>query len=239
MEQILSDGLIPYIFFTYDPDTNALTVNPVWLMLGFVVVIAAAYFIGSLNFGVILSRRFFGGDVRDQGSGNAGTSNMLRTYGKRAAALTLAGDAFKGAAACLLGILLMGGFKHQNLLPGGYAAGLFSIFGHAYPAYYKFKGGKGVVTLAMMILCTQPYVFLAVLAIYLIIVAGTKFMSLGAIIGSMIYPVLLNRIDDDRGLHQLIALIAGLFVAFLHRENIKRLLNGTESKVSFRKKKGK
>lgn len=110
--------------------------------LGNLLIVAAAYLLGSLNFAIIVSKKLYGKDIRKYGSHNAGMTNMFRTFGKKAGFLTLAGDADKALVSVLLGRLLLGE-------DGAYLAGLFCILGHIAPAYYRFKGGKGVVVTAV------------------------------------------------------------------------------------------
>lgn len=196
--------------------------------------IVVPYFLGSLNFSVILSGKLYREDVRSKGSGNAGSTNMLRNYGKKAAGLTLLGDALKTVVACSFGMLLYGVY-------GAYLAGLFCILGHMFPAYFRFKGGKGIVCLAVMILMTDWRVFLILFIIFVIIVLGTKYVSLGSVIGAMLYPIVLNRINSATGSAvrsvELIAIAVAALVVFMHRENIKRLYKGEESKLDLHKKK--
>ena len=125
-------------------------------------VITAAYLLGSLNFAIIISAKQYKQDIRNFGSNNAGMTNMMRTYGRKAAALTLIGDALKAVVSCVIGYVVLGQF-------GAYMAGLFCIVGHIFPLYYKFKGGKGVVTAGVTILMCNPLVFLIVITIFIII----------------------------------------------------------------------
>lgn len=206
-------------------------VNVIFLILSFVVVAVQAYMLGSLNFALIISKRKFSDDVRNHGSGNAGMTNMLRTYGKSAAAFTLLGDAVKAALAILIGGLFNG-------MIGGYVAGFFCILGHMYPIYYKFKGGKGVVTSAVMILMLDWRVFLVLLVLFLLIVASTKYMSLGSIMGILVYPLLLYRFNGP-GINILFAFAIAVLVIFKHKDNIRRLLEHKENKLSFGSKKAK
>lgn len=219
--KIMNDGLIPYLL---DYRLNG------WILVGCILLcMIPSYLLGSLNFALILSRRFFGEDVRQKGSGNAGMTNMLRNYGKGAAALTLLGDALKAVVSSLIGYVVFG-------VTGAYIAGLFCILGHMFPIYYRFKGGKGVVTTAVMILMLNPVIFLILLAVFLLIVLGTRFISLGSIMCVMIWPLILQRMEGA-GAPVLMAMAIAALVVFMHRENIKRLLRGEENKVSFGKKK--
>ncbi len=210
------------------------------VMLGLCALLCMVipYLLGSLNFGIIFSRLLHNDDIRQHGSGNAGSTNMLRTYGKKTAALTLTCDMLKGALAVLVGGLILNpGAKAP--IDGIAIAALFVMLGHIFPRFYKFKGGKGVATAAMVILVTRPAIGLIILFIFVVIVAGTRFVSLGSMIAALMFPVLMNRLDTDyvMGWYHLIAVIMALLVVLMHRTNIKRLLAGKESKISFGKKK--
>ncbi len=196
-----------------------------------VVSIVVPYLLGSLNFGVIWSALLYKDDVRAHGSGNAGSTNMLRNYGKKAAAMTLVGDMLKTAVSCFIGWVL--GPEYYGL----YIAGLFCILGHMFPVFFKFKGGKGIACLAIMVLMTDWRVFLVLITIFLILVIGTRFVSLGSVIGAMLYPILLNRMNATVPFGWLMATIVAFLIVFMHRENIKRLFAGQENKISFGKKK--
>lgn len=167
---------------------------------------------------------------------------MLRTYGKLPAAATLLLDMSKGAVSVLLGFLILGDGASAatpdvmwGTLGGTYLAGLFAVLGHMFPCFYHFKGGKGVATTAVVVLCTDPVVFLLLLAIFIIIVLGTKMISLGSVMCMLFYPVLLNRFAPERPEGILISFLIAALVIFMHRSNIKRIWEGKESKVSFKK----
>ena len=202
------------------------------IVISVFAVFLIGYLLGSLNFGVIISKAFYHNDVRKHGSGGAGATNMLRTYGKLPAAMTFLGDGLKAALAVLIGAVLLG---HNRVYAGTYIGGMASIIGHAFPLYYGFRGGKSVASTFFMVLCTEPVIALICLAIFVIIVAGTKFVSLGSIMTVLIYPLILNRMTGV-GLHNLIAIFISLLIVFLHRENIMRLINGKENKISFKSK---
>jgi acyl phosphate:glycerol-3-phosphate acyltransferase len=199
------------------------------LIAGYLLCAGISYFLGSFNFGLIISKYRFGDDVRSHGSGNAGMTNMLRTYGKNAAVFTLLGDALKSVISVLVVGHMLGGVE------GAYIAGLFCIIGHVYPVYFGFKGGKGVVVTAAMVLCLDPLVFAILFLIFAILVGYTKYISLGSVTCMMVYPLVLFNVTG-RGFHVIIAAIIAIFVIFLHRGNLKRLREGTESKISFKKK---
>lgn len=219
--------------------TNTLTegVATTVTIVSIVVTCLVSYFLGSLNFAIIISGKQYRQDIRAYGSKNAGMTNMMRTYGKRAAGLTLLGDSMKAVVSCLIGYALIGQW-------GAYFAGLFCIVGHMFPVYYGFRGGKGVVTAAITILMCNPIVFLILIFIFIIIVLSTKFVSLGSIVCVMLYPIVLDRIERSTLLFEnppegspyvIFAFIIMLLVVFKHKENIVRLFHGEESKFSFKK----
>lgn len=209
------------------------------IIFSILAIAAVGYFLGSLNFGIIFSKIFYKDDIRNYGSHNAGATNMQRTYGTAAGVITIIGDALKAFAACLIGGFLLGLF-------GTYLAGLACIFGHIFPVYYGFKGGKGVVTVAVLIMMTSIKTFLPILLIFLILVIGTKYISMGSVISALVYPLVLFNIvsmnpEPSRVEYfgVLFAFVVAAIVTIKHKENIKRILNHTESKISFKKKKDK
>lgn len=201
-----------------------------WVVTVFSVLalLVVPYFLGSINFGIIISKLFHGEDIREYGSGNAGMTNMLRTYGKRDAAITLIGDALKAVVAVILGRILFG-------ISGGYVAGLTCILGHAFPCYYKFKGGKGVVVTAATIAVIDWRIFLVLLGIFILVVAFSKYISLGSVCGMLVFPFLVQVWDRGLSINVLLSCLISALVIFLHRGNIKRIYNGTESKLSLSK----
>ena len=215
------------------------------LALGVFLCMVIPYLLGSLNFGLIISGKKYHDDIRNHGSGNAGTTNMLRTYGKGAAVLTMLGDMLKAVIAVGLGYLILNlnlvsadGTKTLSDPLGAAIAGLFVMLGHMFPCFFKFKGGKGVATAAMVVLMINLPTFLICLVTFIIIVVGTKFVSLGSIMGMILYPIVLNAFTGTR-LSNLFSIIMAVLVVWAHRENIKRLLDGKESKISLFKKKEK
>ena len=200
----------------------------VYFLLCGLFLTVVPYLLGSVNFAIIISEKRFHDDVRTHGSGNAGMTNMLRTYGKRAAALTLGGDALKAIIASLIGSFMMG-------MTGAYIAGFFCVLGHTFPIFFKFKGGKGVLCAATAIAMLSPLTFVWLLLIFVIIVFGTKFVSLGSVIGVMAYPLLLQKMEGV-SICNILALMIAALVEYNHRENLKRLLEGKENKISIGKK---
>jgi glycerol-3-phosphate acyltransferase PlsY len=208
--------------------------------VGILLCIVLPYLLGSLNFAIIISKLFFRDDIRKYGSGNAGTTNMLRTYGKLPAAATLILDMSKGAVSVLLGLLILGmgvytEAGYTSVFSGTYIAGLFAILGHMFPCFYRFKGGKGVATTAVVVLCTNPFLFAILLLAFIIIVAGSKMISLGSVMCMLLYPVLMARLAANQPQGILISFLIAALVIFMHRSNIKRIWEGKESKLSFKK----
>ena len=197
------------------------------ILVGVAIV---SYLLGSLNFGVIISK-LRGKDVRESGSGNAGATNMTRLYGKKIGILTFVGDALKAVLSCILGIVLVGSL-------GGFVAGFFCVVGHAFPVYFKFKGGKGVACMAAVVLVTSPVCFLILLAIYIVLLLGFKMVSFASVMTVIIYPFLLSS-TNGYGLQIIVALFCSILVVFLHRENIARIFHHEEPKISLGKKKQK
>ncbi len=218
--------------FINDNSATAQDSTLLWAwILGFVFSALIAYLLGSLNFAIIISGKTYKQDIREYGSKNAGMTNMMRTYGKRAAALTLLGDALKAIAAGLIGYAFLGQL-------GAYIAGCGCVIGHMFPVFYKFKGGKGVVTTAASVLICNPFVFLILLVCFVAIVAGTRYISLGSVMCMLIYPFLLSAIDTwlvGGCPYVLFALLISVLVIYKHKDNIKRLRQGKENKFSFKK----
>ena len=218
---------------------------------GVLLCMVIPYLLGSFNFGLIISQKKYNDDIRTHGSGNAGTTNMLRTYGKGAAVLTLLGDMMKALVAVGLGYLILN-LNYKGIDPvteetvwirdsaGAAIAGLFVMLGHMFPIFYKFKGGKGVATSAMVILMMSPPTFLILLAIFVIIVLGTRYVSLGSVMCLALYPLVLSAFSrGQNGTACLVAVLMAALVIYMHRANIKRLWQGKESKISLGKGKKK
>ena len=203
-------------------------------LLAFLIYVACAligYLFSSINFAVIISR-IYGEDIRSKGSGNAGATNMMRIYGKKASVLTFVGDFLKAVVACLICRLLLVGFI------GACIAGLFCIIGHAFPVYFGFRGGKGVAVGAAMALCCDIFVFIIVIATFLIVVLLSRMISLGSVLAASMYPLGIF-IFRGPGAGFLLALISGALIIILHRQNISRIIKGTERQIKFGSKKKK
>ena len=207
-------------------------------MVAYIVVAILSYLIGSINFSIIISTKVAGFDVREKGSGNAGTTNMLRTVGKKAALITLVCDILKGVISILLALLIGKIAKEANNSILVQIAGILVIIGHTFPIFFKFKGGKGVATAVGVLLTTNWQIGLICLIFGLVLIALTRMVSLGSITAAILFPILVLFIKTNyivEGNYFIYSLIIAVMVVFNHRENVKRLLSGTENKLSFKK----
>ena len=209
-------------------------------MSAYIIVGLAAYLLGSISFSIIISKKMAGFDVREKGSGNAGATNMLRSVGKKAAALTLLGDALKGVAAILFAVIvgLIAKNSDKSLLVQ--IAGILVVIGHTFPIFFEFKGGKGVATSLGVLLMTNWKIGLICLVFALVLMALTKMVSMGSVGAAILFPVLVlftntNFIVSEGSGYLVYSIILAALVAFNHRSNIQRILNGTENKLSFKK----
>ena len=198
----------------------------------------AAYLLGSLSFAVIVSRAMGLSDPRSYGSGNPGATNVLRSGSKAAAILTLLLDAFKG----WLPVMLVKWFGEPYGLGDGTmaAVGLAAFLGHLYPVFFKFQGGKGVATAVGVLLAFQPLLALATVASFAIIVFFFRYVSLASMVAALFAPayyLLGNGVAWQASGEKTLALMAmGVLLIWRHRENIRRLWAGTESKLGSKKK---
>jgi len=193
-------------------------------MIRIVISCVLAYLIGSATFGMIVPRLMGSTrDVRKEGSGNVGATNVLRTQGKLQGALVLLGDLLKGVAAVLIGSGLAG-------TPGAAAAGVCVILGHCFPVYFGFKGGKGVATGGGMILALFPRAMFIMAPVFVAMILITRMVSVGSILGSLavILCILLFRPPATVAAA---CVFAAVMVAWRHRDNIKRIFDGTENKL--------
>ena len=193
-------------------------------MLDFVVAAAISYLLGSIPNGLILGKAIWGVDLRQHGSKNIGATNAWRTIGKAGGISIFALDFLKGAVSAYLGLHL-GGSELAGVL-----CGILAIAGHSWSVFLAFKGGKGVATGLGVIAALMPMVTLIVFAVWFAIVYFTGYVSLGAIVGAALVPILTLFF----GLHTeflILGLIAAVFIIYRHKSNIERLLNGTESKI--------
>ena len=201
------------------------------------IIAIIAYLIGSINFSVILSKKMAGFDVREKGSGNAGTTNMLRAVGKKAAGITLICDILKGVIAILIAIAFSKIFEGSNGSLLVQIAGVAVILGHTFPIFFKFKGGKGVATSLGVLIMSNWQIGLICLVFALILIILTQMVSVGSIAAAVLYPVLTLFIPQNYiipGNYLIYSIILAIIIIFNHRENVKRLLSGTENRISFK-----
>lgn len=209
-------------------------------MAVYIVIAIIAYAIGSINFSVILSKKMAGFDVREKGSGNAGSTNMLRSVGKKAAAITLLCDILKGIVAILIAVIAGWIFKDVDKALLVQIAGILVIVGHTFPIFFEFKGGKGVATSLGVLLITNWQIGLICLVFALVLMLLTRMVSVGSVGAAILFPVLTlfihsNYLVSEGSGYFVYSIILAVIVAFNHRENIQRILNGTENKISFKK----
>ena len=201
-------------------------------MLIYITIIIISYLLGNISTSYIVAKRLAGVDIRTQGSGNAGSTNVLRTLGKKAGALTFIGDVLKGFLAVLIARLMAYGMN-MDQSTCAYLAVVAVVLGHNYPVFLGFKGGKGVATSLGSMLGMNPFIALICLGFFIIIVAITKYVSLGSILGIALSPIIMLINHNTKGV--LVTLFLTISVAITHKENIKRLLNGTERKIGEKK----
>ena len=205
-----------------------------------IITAIIAYLIGSVNFSVILSKKMAGFDVREKGSGNAGTTNMLRSVGKKAAALTLICDVLKGVVAILIAMFIGWAFKIENQSLLVQIAGIAVVLGHTFPIFFGFKGGKGVATSLGILIMSNWQIGLICLVFGVLLIALTRMVSLGSCAAAVLFPVLTLFITDNYIVSQgsgylIYSIILAIIVLFNHRSNIKRIMAGKENRISFKK----
>ena len=218
------------------------------LILKCVLIGVVSYLLGSLNFSIILSEVVKKKDIRKSGSGNAGATNMMRTYGIKAAVGTMLGDIFKVAIGILVAFAILGvPMKYIFTNPADAAeiqrvmlykefAGLFCVLGHIFPLYFKFKGGKGVAACTGMVIIVDWRIALILFVIFVFVILISKWISLGSIVIAILYPVLIF-VFYKNWILSLVALLFTAIVIIAHRENIKRIIKGEENKISLKNKK--
>lgn len=193
-----------------------------------IIVLIACYLIGSISPAIILCKLRYNVDIRTLGSGNAGTTNVLRNYGKKMAGLTLLLDVLKGAICYFAGSLILGSYEM------GLLCGLAAILGHVFPVYYGFKGGKGVATTLGLVIFAAPKAGLVALLAAVAIMAISKRISVGSLLGILIFTIMVAVFK-----YGTVAIIwAAALTAIIwikHRGNIKRILSGTEPEFSLKK----
>ena len=202
-----------------------------------------SYLLGSCNSAIIICKLWKNTDIRTVGSKNAGLTNTFRVFGKGPAAATLIGDLLKGVVAVLLsqlvfsllnvGIPIDGGFDMDTRFVG-YIAGFFAIIGHIFPIYYKFKGGKGVLVSCSILLVIDPLSFSVLIPFFILIVILTRYVSIASMTAALAYPIVTFISQSLRGypnvlLNTLLVLGTSALLIYMHKTNIKRLLDGREN----------
>jgi len=206
-----------------------------------IAFLLAAYLLGAIPTAVWVGKSFYGIDVRQHGSGNAGATNTFRVLGKKPGAFVMLVDILKGwAATSLAGFLVMlEVISPEKLILFKIIMGILAVIGHIFPVYVGFKGGKGVATLMGMVLAIQPVAALICLGIFIVVLLISKYVSLGSMLAALAFPLLLlfPRFHPDEPLLIVFGFILSLLVILTHKKNINRLLQGQESKIYILKKK--
>ena len=210
----------------------------------YIIIAIIAYLIGSINFSILISKKKAGYDIRQKGSGNAGTTNMLRNLGKKYAAITLICDVLKGVVAIVIAIIVGNILGDTNKALLVQIAGVAVVIGHTFPIFFGFKGGKGVATSLGILLISNWQIGLICLVFGVVLIALTRMVSLGSCTAAVLFPVLTLFINDNYtvltegksgNVYFIYSVILAILVLYNHRSNIKRILNGTENKLSFKK----
>lgn len=214
-------------------------INPLLILFGIL-----AYFIGSIPTAVWYGKLIHGVDVREHGSGNPGATNTFRVLGKRAGTIVMLVDIAKGLLATFLATILlrMAVLPEEKLIITKLVFGMVAVFGHIFPVFIRFRGGKGVATLLGMMIGIQPVVALLSALIFLTTLLTTKYVSLSSMLGALSFPLMLIFIPRFKS-GEPILVIFGFFLALVviwsHHKNVKRLLHGEENKTHLIQKKGK
>lgn len=194
------------------------------------IFLVVAYLLGSINTSIIVSKIMIGDDIRKHGSGNAGATNTLRTVGKKGALFVALGDVLKAVIAILFAKLVP--FTTVNAI---YIAGIGAVLGHNFPLYFQFKGGKGIVVSLVAILFADPILGLVTFVVAIAIMAVTRYVSLGSMLGAVIFAVLSLIFKSGNTDFIVFSFILAVLAVFMHRENLARLLAGTENKLGAKK----
>lgn len=189
------------------------------------LLVGVAYLLGSLSFAVLLVRRATGKDIRTEGSGNAGATNVLRSHGKALALAVAALDVGKGAAAVLLVRLATADSRYAA------AAGFAAVLGHVFPVFYGFRGGKGVATAVGAFLALAPLATLVCVGVFVAVIALTRYVSVGSMIAIVLLPPVAGGLFHASPPIVAAAAATAILVVLKHRENLKRLVAGTERKL--------
>ncbi len=197
------------------------------------LLIIIAYLLGSIPTALIISRSFFGVDIREYGSGNMGATNTFRVLGPKFGTIVMAGDMLKGILAValynLLPYYLTNELERTNLMIG---LGLAAVAGHIYPIWAQFRGGKGVATLFGMLLTIQPIVAVCCVGVFLLVLFLTRYVSLSSILAGIALPICVLWIYNEKEVfYRVFAVAVAALIVLTHQKNISRLLNGNENRV--------
>ncbi len=201
------------------------------------VLIVLAYLIGSVPTAVWVSRFFYGIDIREHGSGNAGATNTFRILGAKAGTGVMLVDMLKGVLAVKLSLLSSYDWSSEAITNLQVFLGLAAVVGHIFPIWADFRGGKGIATLFGMILAIQPVVAVSLVAVFLFMLFLTRYVSLSSIVASIAFPLLILVVfREPEVTYRVFAIATACLVVLTHHKNINRLLQGNESKVSLRRR---
>lgn len=203
----------------------------------FLIIIAAlSYLIGSVSSAILVGRIMSGDDIRSHGSGNAGATNALRTYGKLAALFVTLGDCLKAVICCVGAIALSKLFGLEDVSKlAVYAAGIGVTFGHNFPLYFNFKGGKGILVSITSLFFADWKIALAVFIISITVMIISRIVSLGSVLGSLLFIVFALIFKRDDIAYIVFTVFLALLAIYRHKENIIRLVKGTESRLTDKK----
>lgn len=206
------------------------------LWFKYAALIVVGYLLGSFNCSIIVSKVTLKQDIRNFGSGNAGSTNAFRVMGGKKTAIVMAGDFIKGILGTLFAVIL---FPESGML-GSFPvmiAGIAVVLGHVFPLYFKFQGGKGILTTAAVLSIFDWRSLLIILTVFLIAAFLTRFVSLGSILAAIAFPITIFFLYPENWLYFIISILWGGGVIYLHRGNIKRLIARNEKKFYFHKHK--
>lgn len=197
------------------------------------ILIIIAYLLGSIPTALIISKKYFGIDIRDYGSGNMGATNTFRVLGSKYGTIVMVIDILKGMAAVALYNFLPHYLNNEldrtNFMIG---LGLAAVIGHVFPLFAQFKGGKGVATLFGMILAVQPVIAISCVGVFLLVLYLTRYVSLSSILGAIMLPVSVLWIwNEHEIMYRIFALLVAFMVLITHQKNIGRILKGVESRI--------
>ncbi len=208
------------------------------MILAVLIIFVVSYLTGSINSAIIVGRIMGGDDIRSHGSGNAGATNALRTYGKKAALYVTLGDCLKSAISCIIALVAASILERTSdgraiLL---YAAGFGAVLGHNFPVFFGFKGGKGILVSVTALAFADWQIALMVFVISIAVMAITRYVSLGSVLGAVLFMTFAVTLRTDNVAYIVYTFVLGILAIYRHRQNIVRLIKGTESKLG--KKKG-